>query len=307
MRDYEKLAGLIPAVFTPMDPKGNLRLEQVTLLVDFLLTNKIDALYVCGSTGEGPSLTTVERKQVAEAYVQAAAGRLPVIIQVGHTSLRDAAALAEHAQQIGADAVSALPPYYFKPSSLQNLVDSLGKIAGAAPALPFYYYHIPRLSGVACRTVDLLEAVAAKIDNFVGIKYSSSTLDEYQACLEFQDKRFTILFGVDEMLLSALCVGGTGAVGSTYNFAPLLFRQIIDSYQQGDLDQARQYQSLAIKMIQILLSYRGLPAFKTVMGFVGPDCGSVRLPLSVLVSEEEDQLREKLKELGFFEWSSGSA
>ena len=104
-----RLRGLLAATYTPFAPDCSLALEDVPPLVERLLADGVGGLYVCGSTGEGVSLSTAERKQVAEAFVAAAAGRVPVVVQVGHNSLAEACDLAAHAQAVGADASSAMP------------------------------------------------------------------------------------------------------------------------------------------------------------------------------------------------------
>ena len=124
-----RVSGLIPAVFTPMRPNGDVDLDQIPAITDQLINEGVSGLYVCGSTGEGPSLTREERMAVAEAYVRAAAGRVPVLVQVGHNSIREAQLLAEHAQTIGADAISAVPPSYFSVASLDNLLRHPGRAA----------------------------------------------------------------------------------------------------------------------------------------------------------------------------------
>jgi N-acetylneuraminate lyase len=208
----DRYTGLFAAVFTPMCGDGSLNLTQIQPIVDCLLRAQISGLYVCGSTGEGPSLSSDERRAVAAEYVKAAAGKLPVVVQVGHNSLAEASALASHAQAIGADAISALPPSYFKFSSLDNLIDCLSEIASAAPNLPFFYYHIPSITGIDFDMVEFLRQACKRLPHLAGIKYSDTAIHEYQACLRFEPQRFSILFGYDEMLLSALSVGANGAL-----------------------------------------------------------------------------------------------
>ena len=151
-----RLTGLVAATYTPMHGDGSLNLGLVPSIIDYLVNQKISALYVCGSTGEGPSLSTEEREATTAAYVSVAAGRIPVLVQVGHASLTEARRLAAHAKQIGADAISATSPYYFKPDSVEVLVSCLAEITEAAPEVPFYYYHIPRLTGIELNMLDLL-------------------------------------------------------------------------------------------------------------------------------------------------------
>ena len=228
-----RLKGLIAATYTPIHDDGRLNLEPVPAMVDRLIEDGLAGLYVCGSTGEGMSLTGAERKAVAEAFVSAAAGRVPVIVQVGHNSVTEAAELAAHAQQIGADVISATAPGYYKVDSVEMLAACMAQIAASAPDLPFYYYHIPALTGVALDMLSFLRLAGKQIGNLAGIKYTCPTVQEYQACLELDDGRFDILWGCDEMLLSALVVGAQGAVGSTYNIAAPFYRRILDVLHGG--------------------------------------------------------------------------
>ena len=155
--------GLIAATFTPMHDDGRLRLDRVPEMVDRLVARGVEGLYVCGSTGEGPLLSGAERRAVAEAFVRASAGRVPVVVQVGHNSLVEARDLAEHAHAIGADAISATPATYFKPKTLADVVDGIEAVAGGAPGLPFFYYHIPPITGVEVDVAELMIVAAARV------------------------------------------------------------------------------------------------------------------------------------------------
>ena len=301
---HSHITGLVPAVFTPMHPDGQLNLELIPVLAERLIGQQVGGFYVCGSTGEGPSLTREERMAVAEAYVQAANGRIPVIVQVGHNSVHESKLLAQHAQDSGADAISAVPPSYFRPNSMQNLVDVLAEIMQAAPDLPFYYYHIPHLSNVAINVVELLESSTQSLPNLVGIKYSNFTVFELQACLEVANGRFNMLFGSDEMLLSGLVGGAHGAVGSTYNFAAPLFNRIIAAHRQNDITEATRLQSLAVKMIRPMYGPKANAHLKHMMKLIGIDCGTVRLPLARLTAAEEMKLQHCMEAIGFFEWGA---
>jgi N-acetylneuraminate lyase len=298
-----QLSGLVAATFTPMRPDGSLNLSLAKPIVDHLIHSGVAGLYVCGSTGEGPLLTTEERKLTAAAYVEAAAGRVPVVVQVGHSSVVEARELAIHAQTIGADATSAVAPYYFKPGSVDVLIDCLAEIAGGAPKLPFYYYHIPALSGVSLDMVEMLERIPAKMPNFAGIKYTAPMIDELQTLLAAADDRFTILFGRDEMMLSGVAVGSPGAVGSTYNFAAPLYRRIIDAYGRGDVVEARRCQGLSAEMVRIICRYRVHAGLKATMGLLGLDCGPNRLPAISLTPDETAKMRRELDAIGFFQWA----
>ena len=297
-----KVKGLVAAVFSPMREDGALNPAAAEPVVEHLIRDGVEGLYVCGSTGEGPSLSSEERMTVAEAYVAAAGRRLPVIIQVGHDSLAEARRLAAHAKAIGADAIAALPPCYFVPGTLDVLFDCLADISAAAPGVPFFYYHIPSWTGVDPDMVEFVRRAGGRIPSFAGVKFSAAALDVLQECLTTAGDRITILFGMDDMLLSGLAAGAPGAVGSTYNFAAPLYRRLIAAFARGDLRESRRCQTLSVRMIRTLYRYRGHPAFKAVMGMLGVECGPVRLPLVSLTAEERAALRQELKDIGFFSW-----
>lgn len=295
------ISGLIAAGFTPMHEDGQLALERVAGLVDHLVEQGIAGIYAVGSTGEGVLLSGAERKAVAAAYVAAAAGRIPVIVQVGHNSTVEAQELAAHAQQIGADAVSATPPFYFRPASVEVLVQTMAQIATAAPRIPFYYYHVPQMTGVTLDMVDFLREGAARIPTLAGIKFTSPNLAEMQACIQFQRGRFQVFHGLDEMLLAGLATGVTAAVGSTYNYAPGIYHRVLGALAGGDLAEARRWQIRAAEMVRVILRYRGLAGQKAMMKLIGLNCGPTRLPNVALNEAELAALRHELEAIGYFE------
>jgi N-acetylneuraminate lyase len=297
-----EIRGLVPAVFTPMHKDGSLNLDMAPALVEHLVRQGSAALYVNGSTGEGVSMTSEERKAVAEAFVRAVNGRIPVIVQVGHNSLGEAQALAAHAQAIGADAISAIPPNYFQPPAIDVLIDCLAQVTAGAPDLPFFYYHIPEKTGVNFDMVAFLRQAGERLPTLVGMKYSHTTIYEMQACANLQNRRYRIFFGSDEMLLSGLVGGAQAAVGSTYNFLAPLYQAIIAAYNQSDILEAQRLQGVAAELIRPIYRYGGLPALKAMMSIIGVDCGPTRLPLRALSKAEIEDLRQDMEALGFFDW-----
>lgn len=298
-----RLTGLVAATFTPMHQDGSLNLDQVGPIVDYLADDGISAIYACGSTGEGPLLTIEERKATAAAYVEAASGRLPVVIQVGHSSLAEARDLAAHAREIGADAISATAPYYFKPDSVDVLIDCLAEITAGAPELPFYYYHIPAITGVGLDMARLLHRAGDRLPSLVGIKYTSPMLDEMQRLRDVQGGRFDVLHGRDEMLLAGLATGARGAIGSTYNLAAPLYRRLIAAMEAGNLEEARSCQAKSVAMVRAIFDNVGQAGLKAVMSLVGPDCGPTRLPLQTCTPEQTAKLESDLQAIGFFDWA----
>lgn len=299
----KKLEGLIAAPFTPLHQDGSVNLAQIKHLVEHYVNHRLKGIFICGSTGEGPSMQTGERMQVAEAFMEAVAGRLFVFVHVGHSSLAEARKLAAHAQKVGAHAISATMPTYYKITSEKILIQSLLEIATAAPDLPFYYYNIPALTGLHIDMVSFLQQGYEVIPNLRGIKHTSPLLQDFQACLAASQQQFDILYGIDEMFLPALAVGARGFIGSTYNFAAPVYDKIREAFEKGDMIAARQYQHKVIAMVRLIFKYGLVSSQKAIMRMIGLDCGPVRLPMQNLTIQQEKELQKELEQTGFFEWS----
>ncbi|MEX0321682.1 MAG: dihydrodipicolinate synthase family protein [Puniceicoccaceae bacterium] len=299
MQPIPKTKGFIAAPFTPFDQDHNLDLSKIPAYVEWLTSEDVSGAFVCGTTGEGPSLTTEERIRVAEAWMNAASNGLRIIVHVGHNSLTEAQLLAEHAESIQAGAIGCMPPQFFAPRNVDEVADCCAEVAAAAPNTPFYYYHMPSMSGVSVNVADLLPILENRIPTFVGVKFTYEDIDDYRNCRQYESGRYDILFGRDEKLLTAIEAGCTGAVGSTYNFAAPIYFKIFDAYQQGDMESARILQETATAMIDTCISgsWHPIAGFKSIMQLVGLDCGPVRLPLPPIKESEKNQLEYLLKDL----------
>ncbi len=302
-----RLEGLIAATYTPFDADGEVHPAAVAPMVERLLEEGVTGFFTCGTTGEGMLLSTAERRRVTEAFVAAAAGRVPVVAHVGHESIAEARSLAVHAAEVGVTAVSATCPSYYGIADVATLVDVASAIAAATPELPLYYYHIPVLTGVDLDMVEFLERAGERIPNLVGLKYTKPTLHEFQACRALDGGRFDVLWGCDEMLLGALATGARGAIGSTYNVAAPLYGRLVESFVAGDLDEARRLQECSVQLVRTIARYPFHAAMKQVLAFLGDEVGRCRLPLPALPESRVEPLRENLTKLGFFEWSGGVA
>lgn len=297
------LSGLIAAPHTPFRADGSIAYEVIALQAKLLGQNGVSGAFICGTTGEGASMTAEERRRVAEAWVKAKPASLAVIVHVGHLSQGESCAFAKHAQEIGADAIATIAPSFFKPATTAELVAWCAPVAAAAPSLPFYYYHMPAMTGVTIPSVDFLQAASDKIPNLAGIKFTHENLMDFGRSGELQGGKFNMLFGRDEILLAGLSLGAKGAVGSTYNFAAPLYLRIIEAFNKGDLVAARRDQMRAMEFIDVLSRFGGINAGKSAMKFVGVDCGPVRLPLRQLSERDEAGLREALQRIGFFDYA----
>lgn len=303
MNGYSRfLTGLVAATHTPMHEDGSLNLAVIERQATHLATNPITGAFICGSTGESHSLTVPERMSVAQRWSEVIdRNKLKLVVHVGHNCQEDARMLAAHAQKIGAAATSAMAPCYFKPATVDDLLDFCAPIAAAAPALPFYFYDIPALTGVNLPMIEFLRKGKSRIPNLAGIKFTSTNLMSLQECLEANDGSFNILFGTDEMLLAALALGVPGGVGSTYNYAAPLYANILTAHQAGDTVTAQALQMKSVKLVQILIQYGVLPAGKALMSLMGADCGPVRPPVRRLTEEQKSRLFRQVEALGILE------
>lgn len=289
------LQGLVAPAFTPMRPDGSLDLPTINTLARYYHDTGVTGVFVCGTSGEGPLLTGDERRQVLERWCSVAKGAFPVIAQVGHAGTAEARALAQHAGRCGASAVAALPPFYFKPETVDDLVDCCADVASAAPHLPFYYYHIPGLTGVRLPMLDLLRKAQGRVPTLAGLKFSDDDLDDFGACIAFAGDRCDFFYGRDEMLLAALPLGTRAAIGSTYNFAAPLYRRMIKDFDAGDLEGARRAHGTVRSMIAVISGFGGLPALKAMMTLAGIPCGPCRLPLRNLTPQQVEAMREAFR------------
>lgn len=298
------LTGLIAAPHTPFRPDGSVALDVIPPQARLLAHNGVAGAFVCGTTGEGASLTGEERRNVVEAWVAAKPAALSVIVHVGHLSLGEACAFARHAQDTGADAIATIAPSFFKPATVAELVAWCAAVASGAPKLPFYYYHMPGMTGVTIPAADFLSAATNRIPTLAGVKFTHENLMDFGRSTEHSGGKFDLLFGRDEILLAGLAMGARGAVGSTYNFAAPLYLRIIEAFNRGDLVAARRDQARAMEFIVVLDRHGGLAAGKSVMKLIGLDCGPVRLPLRALSDRDEASLRDGLENIGFFAYAS---
>ncbi|MEI6715120.1 MAG: dihydrodipicolinate synthase family protein [Verrucomicrobiota bacterium] len=302
--NYPRLTGLIAAPFVAFHPDGSLNLDLIEAQTQSLIRNGVTGAFVCGTTGEGVSLSIHERMAVAQRWCEVAGPNLRVIVHVGHTALPECQALASHAQKIGAAGVGCFAPFFFKPTQTEDLVSFCAEIAAAAPALPFYYYQIPSMTGVQLPAAEFLRVGQARIPNLAGVKFTFENLMDFAECTRLDNGRFDVVFGRDEILLAGLSLGAKGAIGSTYNFAAPVYHRILTAFEKGDLATAQAEQARANAMISVFVRFGGLVAGKAMMRFIGLDCGPCRLPLRSLSEAKERELHAELDKVGFFEFCS---
>ena len=298
----EKIKGLIDAPFTPFHEDGSLNLAPIPEYAALLARNGLKGVFINGSSGEGYMLTEEERMLLAEAWMAAVPEDFKVIVHVGSTSVMSSRRLAEHAQKIGAWGIGAMATPFPKIGSIEQLCRYCEEIASAAPELPFYYYHIPAFNGAFLSMYDFLKAVDGRIPNFAGIKYTFESLYEYNRCRRYQNGKFDMLHGQDETILPCLAMGGAqGGIGGTTNYNGRCLTGILEAWEKGDLEKARQLQDFAQDVIDVICNFRGnIVGGKRIMKLIGLDLGPNRVPFMSVTEEEEQELRRQLEAIDFF-------
>jgi N-acetylneuraminate lyase len=292
---------IIAAPFTPMKADGSLNLSVIEKYAEKLYDDGVAGVFVCGTTGEGPSLTVKERQQVAEAWRAVTGSRLKLIVHVGHCCTQDAIQLSSHAQKLDADGIASIGPLFFTPPTPEALVESLQPIAAAAPGVPFYAYHMPAMSRAPFPASSWMFEMSLRIPTFRGVKFTHEDMEDFSACTTIANGTFEMFFGRDELLLTGLRRGAKAAVGSTFNFAAPLYHRIAHAYANDQLAEATRLQSLCTRAIDRMVAAGGLAAIKSTLAMAGIDCGAPRLPLKAPTAERCNILRRELDEMGYFE------
>lgn len=282
----EKFKGLFSALLTPFNKNNTINTDSLQKLVEFNIENGIDGFYVGGSTGEGLMLTNEERKAVFECVAKANGGRVTLIAHVGTISTDAAIDMARYAEKLGYDAVSAVAPYYYA-FPLDSIMGYYNDIANSTD-LPMIIYNFPNSGGFS-----LTKDIANKLfenKKFIGIKHTSNDMFALQQFKQL-NREIIVYNGFDETLLSGLAIGADGAIGSTYNFMGRKFKQIIQNFNSGNIEKAKQLQNEADEIICEMIKYGVFQSEKAILTELGIDMGECRKPFLPI----RDECRKSMK------------
>lgn len=284
-----EIKGVIAAMITLFDENENVDVKRTEALVDFLIDKGIDGFYLTGSTGEGFLMTGEERKLVVETVINRVAGRKPVIVHVGDIGTKKSIDLARHAYEAGADAVSSVPPFYWK-FNAEDIYNYYKDISEATP-LPMIIYNVP-LAGLM--GTDLLLKLS-ELENIKGLKFTGKDHDQMSHLKEVLGKDFMIYSGCDEMAFSGLSVGTDGIIGSFYNVMPELFKSIYSCVENGNLKEGVRLQKIATEIILEAVKYDYLALMRNMIAWQGVDAGYSRRPFRNYKDAELDDFKEKMR------------
>ncbi|MDO5027274.1 MAG: dihydrodipicolinate synthase family protein [Tissierellia bacterium] len=286
--DICDIKGVIPAMITPFDEKEELDKEKVQKLVEHLIEKNVNGLYLGGSTGEGFLMDHEERKLLVEYVIEQVRGRIPVIVHVGSISTKLSIDLAKHAYEKGADAISSVPPFYWRFDN-ESIFQYYKDISESTP-LPMIIYNVP-LAGLM--GIDMIYKLA-EIENVKGIKYTATNHFEINLIKDRLGKDFMLYSGSDEMAVSGLLHGADGLIGSFYSMIPDIFENIYAAMQEERLKEASLNQQVSVDIIMASLKYDYYAAIKLALSWMGIDAGRVRRPFKELSKDQEEEFRKDL-------------
>ncbi len=298
----DKLTGLIAAPFTPLNENHELAEKKISTYASFLKINKIKGAYICGTSGEGISFKDADRKIIIQEWQKQAIEDFRIIAQIGSASLQSSMELAQHAETLDVFAISTMAPIFFKPRNLSDLICYCKQVAAAAPNTPFYYYHIPGMTGVNFPMNQFLPLAKKEIPTFAGIKFTNEDIRDYSLTKDL-DPSCELFWGIDDTITSALSVGCKGFIGSTFNYAPNKYQEVIDLFNAGKHEAAAKAQLELNKIVNVLIN-SPLPPIATqriLMEQAGMDCGAG--DTSTLFSNYEElrlEVVNALKETTFY-------
>lgn len=295
MKDITKYQGIIPAFYACYDENGAISVEGVKALTRYMVEKGVKGVYVGGSSGECIYQSVAERKQVLEAVVEAAEGKLTIIAHVACNNTADSMELAAHAESLGVDAIAAIPPIYFHLPEYA-IAQYWNDISSAAPNTDFVIYNIPQLAGVAL-TMPLFHEML-KNPKVAAVKNSSMPVQDIQMFKMDGGEDFVVFNGPDEQLVSGLAMGADGGIGGTYAVMPELFIRMNELIEKGDIPAARAIQYQADRIIYKMCEAHG-NLYAVQKGILrrmyGLELGGVRAPLPNLIPEDEAVVAEAQK------------
>jgi len=287
----------LTGVFVPnITPFSAQRIDEDALkrVLDYLLGQGASGLVPCGTTGESATLSHEEHRRVVELTIRHVAGRAPVIAGAGSNSTAEAIGLVKHAQEVGADAVLVICPYYNRPTQA-GLVAHFTAVA-AAVSLPIIMYNIPKRTGVNMEAATAAEL--SRVPNIVGIKEASGDIVQIAEIVRLAEPGFAVLSGDGNMTFPVCSVGGVGAILADAHLLPGEWRRMVELVAAGKLAEAREIHLRLLPLTKALFVETNPVPVKAAMEMLGLASAEVRLPLVPATERCRAVVREELTKLG---------
>lgn len=278
------------AISTPFTEDG-VNFEEFKKLLEFQIENEVDAIIVCGTTGEAATMTMEERKKVMKFAIDTISKRTKVILGTGTNNTKDAIEMSKYAEQIGADGLLVVTPYYNK-TTQRGLIAHYTAISEAVK-IPIIMYNVPGRTGVNILPETCLEL--SKINNIVAIKEASGNLSQVAKIASLCRENLTIYSGNDDQIVPILSLGGKGVISVLSNIMPKYTHDMVKKYLEGNVKESTKMQLDVIELINALFIEVNPIPVKYALNLMGYNFGKPRLPL-IELSDSNKKLMENLME-----------
>lgn len=278
------------AIATPFTKDG-VNFEEFGKIIEFQIQNNIDAIIVCGTTGESATMSTEEKKETIKYAIEKVAKRTKVVVGTGSNNTKSAIEMSKYAEEVGADGILVVTPYYNK-TTQKGLISHYKEIAEAVN-LPIIMYNVPSRTGVNILPKTCLEL--SKIKNIVAIKEASGDISQVAKIVNLCKEDLTIYSGNDDQIIPVLSLGGKGVISVLSNIMPKYTHNITKKYLEGDVEEARKMQLEVSDLIELLFAEVNPIPVKYALNLMGYKFGIPRLPLIELTDENKENLKEIMK------------
>lgn len=274
------------AISTPFNEEG-VNLKEFSKLVEEQIKNQVDAIIVCGTTGESATMTEEERLQTIECAVKISKGRVPIIAGTGSNNTKAVIEMNKKVEKLGVDGLLIVTPYYNK-TTQKGLIEHY-KVIAQNTSLPIILYNVPSRTGVNILPATCLEL--SKIENIVAIKEASGDLSQIAMTANLCRENLTIYSGNDDQIIPILSLGGMGVISVLSNVKPKYTHNMCEEFFKGNVEKAAKMQIDAIPLIKALFSEVNPIPVKAALNMIGYDFGVPRLPLIEMSGEGKDKLK----------------
>ncbi len=278
------------AISTPFT-NDNVNFEEFGKLLENQVKNKVDAIIVCGTTGESATMTEKEKKETIKFAIDKVNKRTKVIIGTGSNNTQSAIEMSKYAESVGADGLLVVTPFYNK-TTQKGLIEHYKVIANSVD-LPIIMYNVPSRTGVNILPETCLEL--SKIDNIVGIKEASGDISQVAKIANLCKDNLSIYSGNDDQIIPVLSLGGKGVISVLSNIMPEYTHNMTEKYLNGEVEEARKMQLDVLDLISALFSEVNPIPVKYALNLLGYDYGKPRLPLIELSEQNQTKIKEIMK------------
>ena len=282
------------ALVTPMNADGSVNFPKMKELIEFQIANGIDALIICGTTGEATTISDEDQIECVRFAKEVAAGRCPIIAGAGSNDTAHCIELAVACEKAGADAVLLVTPYYNK-ATQKGLILHYTAIANAIN-IPIILYNVPGRTG--CNLAPKTVAELAKVENIVAVKEASGNLSQVAEIAALVGPDFDIYSGNDDQILPVLSLGGKGVISVLSNVAPKETHDMVAKFFEGDIQGSIKLQLDAIELISALFCEVNPIPVKTALNLMGYEVGACKLPLCEMEPKNLETLRTAMTNYG---------